>query len=88
MPAATARSRLACKRRRRGEIDEHVAMVLVEREARVLGDGRGDRLAHAAVGRDEADADRLVGGAHAPPSWRKAERRAIAAALRGNYCGR
>ena len=55
----------------RGEIDQHVAMILVDREAGVLGDGGGDRLAHAAIGREQADADRLVGGRAWRRSWRK-----------------
>ena len=38
------------ERRRRGEIDQHVAMILVDREARVFGDGRRDRLAHPPLG--------------------------------------
>ena len=39
-------------------------MVVVDREAGIFGDRGGDRLAHPAIGRDEADADRLFGGAH------------------------
>ena len=66
----------------RREIDQHVAMVLIDREAGIFRDGLGDRLAHAPVGRDQADADRLVGGAHDSRSWRKAERRAIGGAPR------
>ncbi len=69
------------QRRRRGEVDQHVAMLLVERKAGIVSDRRGDRPAHAAVGRDEADPDWLVGGAHDKSSWRKGERRAMRAAL-------
>ncbi len=46
-------------------------MILVDREARVFGNGGGDRLAHAAVRSEQADADRLVGSAHDACHWRK-----------------
>ena len=49
----------------RGEIDQHVAMILIDRERRVCLNRLGNRPAHSTVRRDEAEADRLVGGAHA-----------------------
>ena len=54
------------ERRSGGEVDEHVAMILVDQEARILSSRRGDRLAHAPVRGDQADPDRLLGGAHQP----------------------
>ena len=44
--------------------NQHVAMVLVDREAGILGHRGGDRLAHPAFGREQCDSDRLLGGAH------------------------
>ena len=49
---------------RRREIDEHVAMILVDREAGIFGDCGGDRAAHPAVRSEKADADRLLVSAH------------------------
>ena len=39
----------------RGEIQQHVAVVLIYRKAGVVGSRGGDRLAHTSVGRDEAN---------------------------------
>ena len=41
-------------------------MVAVDDEAGVLGDRRRDCLAHAPIGSEQAEADRLVGVGHAP----------------------
>ena len=49
-----------------GKIHQYVGMVLVDRECPIVSDCVRDRAAHSSVGRDEADAGRLVGGAHAP----------------------
>ena len=47
-----------------GEIDQNVAMIVIESETRILGDGEGDRLAHPPIGREQGDADGLLVGAH------------------------
>src|SRR3954453_22894042 len=52
------------KRGGRREIDQYVGVILIDREAGIFAYRLGDRLAHPAVRRDEADADRLVGRAH------------------------
>src|SRR5439155_17905566 len=66
------------KRSRSRKVDQHVGVVLIYGECRILRDGGRDGFAHSPVRGDEADPDRLVGGAHAAVSWRKEERRAIA----------
>ena len=52
------------QRIRRREIDENVTMFLVDDEPIGLRHRLCDCLAHAPAGREKADADRLVGGAH------------------------
>ena len=64
MPAATARSRLLAERGGGREIDQHVAMVGIDREAGVGGGRLGDGAAHAAVGGEQGEANRLAVGAH------------------------
>ncbi len=54
------------KSRGRGKIYEHIAMILIEREPGIFSDSRRDCLSHAPVWSEQADADRLVGGAHSP----------------------
>jgi hypothetical protein len=39
-------------------------VILVDRKARILCDGGGNRAAHPAVRREKADPDRLFVGAH------------------------
>src|SRR5262249_28111379 len=63
---------------RSGKVDQHVGMVLIDGERRIVGDSLRYRFSHPPVRRDEADPDRLFSGAHAAVSWRKLERRAIA----------
>ncbi len=52
------------QRGRRGEIDQHIAMVLVDRKSGVIAHRLGDGFAHPAVRSNQADADGLVGRAH------------------------
>ena len=54
------------KPRGRRKIDQHIAMVLIDREAGIFSCRRRDCLSHAPVWSEQADADRLVGGAHSP----------------------
>ena len=61
MPAAVE-ARL--ERGGRGEVDQHVATILVDRKAGIVGNCLGNGMAHAAVRREEADADGLVGSSH------------------------
>ena len=83
MPAAMARSRLWPSAAGDGEIDQHVAMVGVDREAGIGGDRLGDRAAHAAVGGEQGQADGLSVGAHGSrdgAALRRAQSRAAAGA--------
>jgi hypothetical protein len=41
-------------------------VVLIKREGMIAGDRVGDRFSHASAGREQGDADRLVGCAHQP----------------------
>ena len=49
MPPERARSRLACRPVGDEKSDHHVAMILVDLEPGILGDGGGNRAAHPAV---------------------------------------
>ena len=47
-----------------GEIDDDVAMILVDGKTAIILGGLRDGAAHPAVGRDQGQADRLVSTAH------------------------
>ena len=64
MPAGNRAVEAGLQRGGDGEIDQHVAMVWIDREAGIFGDRGGDRAAHAAVGGEKGEADRLLVGAH------------------------
>ena len=63
----TRRNRAIEARLQRGwrrKVDQYVAIIRIESKPPILGDGGRNGLAHAAVGGDQSEADRLLGSAH------------------------